>query len=46
MRDAVYLLESAGLKVFYEGKGRVSTQSLTPGTRISKGSKIFIRLNG
>lgn len=45
-RDAVYLLETAGLKVFYEGKGRVSTQSLTPGTRISKGSKIFIRLNG
>ncbi|MBL7841902.1 MAG: transpeptidase family protein [Cyclobacteriaceae bacterium] len=45
-RDAIYLLESAGLKVFYEGKGRVSSQSLTPGTRISKGSKIFIRLNG
>ena len=45
-RDAIYLLESAGLKVFYEGKGRVASQSLTPGTRISKGSKIFIRLNG
>lgn len=46
MRDAVYLLERAGMKVFYEGKGRVASQSLAPGTRISKGSKIFIRLNG
>ncbi|MFN8335987.1 MAG: penicillin-binding protein [Cyclobacteriaceae bacterium] len=45
-RDAIYLLESAGLKVFYEGKGRVVSQSLAPGTRISKGSKILIRLNG
>lgn len=45
-RDAIYLLEKSGLKVFYEGKGRVASQSLTPGTRISKGSKIFIRLNG
>ena len=45
-RDAIYLLEKSGLKVFYEGKGRVASQSLSPGTRISKGSKIFIRLNG
>ncbi len=45
-RDAIFLLEKEGLKVFYEGKGRVATQSLTPGTRISKGSRIFIRLNG
>lgn len=45
-RDAIFLLEKEGLKVFYEGKGRVSSQSLTPGSRISKGSRIFIRLNG
>ncbi len=45
-RDAIFLLEKEGLKVFYEGKGRVANQSLTPGTRISKGSRIFIRLNG
>ncbi|HEY3430106.1 MAG TPA: penicillin-binding protein [Cyclobacteriaceae bacterium] len=45
-RDAIFLLEKEGLKVFYEGKGRVASQSLTPGTRISKGSRIFIRLNG
>lgn len=44
-RDAIYLLEMSGLRVFYEGKGRVAEQSLTPGTRISKGSRIFIRLS-
>lgn len=43
-RDALYLLEKSGLKVFYEGKGRVVKQSLTPGGRVSKGDRIFIRL--
>jgi cell division protein FtsI (penicillin-binding protein 3) len=43
-RDAIYLLERSGLKVFYEGKGRVVQQSLDPGGRISKGDRIFIRL--
>lgn len=43
-RDAVYLLEKSGLKVFYEGKGRVVQQSLDAGGRISKGDRIFIRL--
>jgi cell division protein FtsI (penicillin-binding protein 3) len=43
-RDAIYLLEKSGLRVFYEGNGRVVKQSLNPGGRISKGDKIFIRL--
>ena len=30
-RDALYLLERSGLRVFYEGKGRVKQQSLSPG---------------
>jgi cell division protein FtsI (penicillin-binding protein 3) len=44
-RDAIFLLEKSGLKVFYVGKGRVAEQSLSPGTRISKGSRIFIKLS-
>lgn len=44
-RDAIYLLEKSGLKVFYEGKGRVATQSLSPGVRISKGDRIYLRLS-
>jgi cell division protein FtsI (penicillin-binding protein 3) len=43
-RDAIYLLEKSGLKVFYEGKGRVVSQSLDPGARSLKGDRIFIRL--
>jgi cell division protein FtsI (penicillin-binding protein 3) len=43
-RDAIYLLEKTGLRVSYEGKGRVSSQSLSPGTKISRGSRIYLRL--
>jgi cell division protein FtsI (penicillin-binding protein 3) len=45
LRDAIYLLERSGLRVEHQGKGRVSDQSLAPGTRISKGSRIHIRLS-
>lgn len=45
LRDAVYLLENAGLKVSINGKGRVRDQSLSPGSRISKGSKIALELS-
>lgn len=44
LRDAVYLLETAGLEVVHDGIGRVEEQSLTPGSRIAKGSKIFVKL--
>jgi cell division protein FtsI (penicillin-binding protein 3) len=43
-RDAIYLLEQSGLTVLYEGKGRVTKQSLAAGARVSKGDQIFIRL--
>jgi cell division protein FtsI (penicillin-binding protein 3) len=44
-RDAIYLLERSGLNVGYHGKGRVAGQSLSPGSRISKGSRIYLRLS-
>lgn len=43
-RDAIYLLEKSGLRVSFEGRGRVTEQSLSPGTKISKGSRIYLRL--
>ncbi len=43
-RDALYLLESTGLNVSYEGKGRVVQQSLSVGTRVSKAGRIYIKL--
>lgn len=44
-KDAVYLLESAGLKVSLSGAGRVSSQSVPPGTAVSrvKGVSLILR---
>ena len=44
-RDALYVLEKSGLRVVYQGKGRVAEQSISPGTRISKGGRIYLRLS-
>jgi cell division protein FtsI (penicillin-binding protein 3) len=44
LRDALYVLENAGLKPVVMGKGKVSTQSLTPGGRAIKGSAIKLQL--
>lgn len=43
-RDAIFLLEQSGLRVFYEGKGRVVKQSIHPGNRVLKGDRIYLRL--
>lgn len=43
-RDAIYLLERTGLKVDYEGKGRVLRQSVTAGARVNKGGRIYLKL--
>lgn len=45
LRDAIYLLEKNGLRVSVQGRGRVSEQSLSPGTRISKGARIYLQLS-
>lgn len=43
-RDAIYLLESAGLKVQVKGKGKVKKQSATPGSKAKRGSSCIIEL--
>ncbi len=45
LRDALYLLERQGLRVDYEGAGRVKRQSLPPGTKFRKGNQIRIILS-
>lgn len=44
-RDALYLLEKSGLRVVFQGKGRVAEQSISPGAKISKGGRIYLRLS-
>ena len=43
LRDALYVLENLGLKVTFEGAGKVVRQSLKGGTKI-KGQKINLKL--
>lgn len=43
-KDAVYVLEQAGLRVRLEGMGRVYQQSIPPGARAVKGATISLRL--
>ena len=45
LRDAIYLLEQQGLKVKYKGVGRVTSQSLPVGKKISNGDHITIQLS-
>jgi cell division protein FtsI (penicillin-binding protein 3) len=44
--DAVFLLESMGLKVKFDGYGKVKSQSVKPGTELRKGGVINLALNG
>ena len=43
-KDALYLLESQGLRVVLEGRGVVVRQSLNPGTTIQRGQTIILTL--
>ncbi|UII23236.1 penicillin-binding protein [Fulvivirga ligni] len=45
LRDALYLLESCGLRVNIKGKGRVSKQSQYPGSKVLRGSTVTIELS-
>lgn len=43
-RDAVFLLESAGVRVKITGKGKVRKQSILPGVAVKKGDHCIIEL--
>ncbi|MFO8067299.1 MAG: penicillin-binding protein [Bacteroidales bacterium] len=45
LKDALYVLENANLKVKFTGKGIVRKQSIRPGVRISEGMNILIELS-
>ncbi|MCK4852772.1 MAG: PASTA domain-containing protein, partial [Bacteroidales bacterium] len=44
-RDAIYIIESLGMRVIIEGYGKVSKQSLAPGSRVTKGKEIILKLS-
>jgi cell division protein FtsI (penicillin-binding protein 3) len=45
LRDAIYLLENSGLRVRYNGKGRVLRQSPEHGARFSEGTTVSLEMN-
>jgi len=44
VKDAIYILENQGMKVRFVGSGVVKSQSISPGSKIIKGSKITLEL--
>lgn len=44
VKDALYLLEKRGLKTQVYGSGRITQQSVTPGSRVSKGQTVVLTL--
>ncbi len=45
LKDALFILESRGLRVSFTGKGSVRSQSIKAGEKISSGARVSIRLN-
>jgi cell division protein FtsI (penicillin-binding protein 3) len=45
LKDALYLLESMGLKVTISGKGKVANQSVAPGSALAKGVTVVLELS-
>ncbi|MDZ4795651.1 MAG: penicillin-binding protein [Bacteroidota bacterium] len=45
LKDAVYLLENMGLKVAIRGRGKISMQSVAPGTALAKGITVILELS-
>jgi len=43
-KDAVYLLEKLGLNVQINGRGRIISQSINPGTQATNGRAIVLNL--
>ncbi len=44
-KDAVFLLEKAGLHVLVLGYGKVKEQSISPGNKVEKGNTIIIKMS-
>lgn len=44
LKDALFILESRGLRVSFSGKGSVRSQSIKAGSKISAGALVSIRL--
>lgn len=45
LSDAIFVMENAGLRVRFTGRGIVRSQNVRPGTRIREGSIVYLELS-
>jgi cell division protein FtsI (penicillin-binding protein 3) len=45
LKDALFLLENAGLKVLVRGRGKVVRQSIQPGSKVQPGNRIVLEMS-
>jgi cell division protein FtsI (penicillin-binding protein 3) len=45
IKDALFLLENAGLRVSVKGKGTVKSQSITAGSKAGRGQSILLEMS-
>lgn len=45
LKDAVYLLENMGVKVAIRGRGKITMQSVAPGTTLTNGVTVILELS-
>ena len=45
LSDAIYVLENTGLRVRFNGRGIVASQSIQPGTQLIRGNTILLHLD-
>jgi len=44
LKDALYLLENSGIKVVAKGRGKIVSQSIPPGTPLTRGFTVLVEL--
>jgi len=45
LKDALFLLENRKMKVVFHGRGKVTGQSIEPGTYVSNHQTVILELN-
>lgn len=45
LKDALFLLENNGLRVKFQGRGSVRSQSIQAGTKVAPGSTVFLEMS-
>ncbi|HTD92328.1 MAG TPA: PASTA domain-containing protein [Chitinophagaceae bacterium] len=45
LKDAIFILESMGVKVAVKGRGKITSQSIPPGVALTRGAAVVLELS-